>query len=250
MKRNIKGFYTLEAAIFLPFVILAVLSLGYFMKIEGLWENCIHGAVDESALIASRACNGAEPMMTKEKIKKRITADNDELDEIEVSNVRIMYADLHNDSLISYKLTAAEYMEFPLAFKKEFKLTGKVKFRGFVGKKEKGEALGVSGLETGEAQQPVWIFPRSGRKYHKENCTYVKASVHAVILTGSVKNKYDPCGICRSREISAGSIVFCFESEDTSYHRGTCRSIKRRSAVVDKTEAEKRGYVPCSKCGG
>lgn len=35
MKRNSKGFYTLEAVIFLPLVLLAVLSLGYFMKVEG-----------------------------------------------------------------------------------------------------------------------------------------------------------------------------------------------------------------------
>ena len=55
MKRNTRGFYTLEAAVFLPLVILAVLSLGYFMKIEGLWENCIHGAIDESSVIAARA---------------------------------------------------------------------------------------------------------------------------------------------------------------------------------------------------
>ncbi len=30
MRRNTKGFYTLEAVIFLPLVILAILSLGYF----------------------------------------------------------------------------------------------------------------------------------------------------------------------------------------------------------------------------
>ena len=55
MKKSTKGFYTVEAAIFLPLVILSVISLGYFMKVEGTWENCIHGAVDESALIASRS---------------------------------------------------------------------------------------------------------------------------------------------------------------------------------------------------
>ena len=48
MKRNSKGFYTLEAVIFLPLVLLAVLSLGYFMKVEGAWENAFYGAIDES----------------------------------------------------------------------------------------------------------------------------------------------------------------------------------------------------------
>ena len=89
MKKSTKGFYTLEAAIFLPFVILAVLSLGYFIRIEGTWENCIHGAVDESAVIAARSCNGVEPYMTAEKVRNRILEDNPKLDNLEIRNVRI-----------------------------------------------------------------------------------------------------------------------------------------------------------------
>ena len=94
MKKSTKGFYTLEAAIFLPFVILAVLSLGYFIRIEGTWENCIHGAVDESAVIAARSCNGVEPYMTAEKVRNRILEDNPKLDDLEIRNVRIFYSDL------------------------------------------------------------------------------------------------------------------------------------------------------------
>lgn len=250
MRRSIKGFYTLEAAVFLPFVILAILSLGYFIKIEGLWENCIHGAIDESSVIASKSYSPVETMMIEEKIKNRVTEDNKELDTIEVDNIRIMHSDFHNDSLISYEMKASEYVEFPLIFKKEFTMTIKVKFRGFVGRKTDGSPLGASGLENSQAQQPVWIFPQSGKKFHKENCTYIKASVSPVILTSSVKNKYDPCGICKSEDLNSGSMVFCFKSDGTSYHRGVCRSIKRRCVKIDKTEAEKKGYRKCSKCGG
>ena len=117
MRRSIKGFYTLEAAVFLPFVILAILSLGYFIKIEGLWENCIHGAIDESSVIASKSYSPVETMMIEEKIKNRVTEDNKELDTIEVDNIRIMHSDFHNDSLISYEMKASEYVEFPLIFK-------------------------------------------------------------------------------------------------------------------------------------
>ena len=91
MRKSIKGFYTLEAAVFLPFVILAILSLGYFIKIEGLWENCIHGAIDESSVIASKSYSPVETMMIEEKIKNRVTEDNKELDTIEVDNIRIMH---------------------------------------------------------------------------------------------------------------------------------------------------------------
>ena len=108
MKKSTKGFYTLEAAIFLPFVILAVLSLGYFIRIEGTWENCIHGAVDESAVIAARSCNGVEPYMTAEKVRNRILEDNPKLDDLEIRNVRIFYSELQGDKLISYRGRAGD----------------------------------------------------------------------------------------------------------------------------------------------
>lgn len=250
MKRSTKGFYTLEAAIFLPLVILAVLSLGYFIRIEGTWENCIHGAVDESAVIAARSCNGIEPYITAEKVRARILEDNTQIDDLEIKNVRILYSDLHDDKLISYRIRAGQSISFPLGFRKDFELDCRIRFRGFVGREYRGESLGVSGLETDAAEQPVWYFPHSGRRYHKENCTYVKAAVHPVILTERVKKEYSACGICRSGKLTNGSVVFCFENSGTSYHDGTCRMIRRRSAVIDKKEAEKKGYSPCSKCGG
>lgn len=250
MKRNTKGFYTLEAAVFLPFVILAVLSLGYFMRIEGMWENCIHGAVDESTVIAAKACNGMEPAMTGIKVKQRIEEDEPDLDFVEIKSLRTMYSDFRNDSLISYRIEASETISFPLAFEHEFRFENKIKFRGFVGKRQRGSPLGAEGLETDTKQEPVWIFPYSGEKYHSENCTYVKAAVHPVILTGTVKSKYGDCSLCRSKEMPAGSIVYCFDSKDTAYHRGTCSAVTKRTAVIDKTEAVKRGYAPCSKCGG
>lgn len=250
MKKNTKGFYTLEAAVFLPLVILAVLSLGYFIRIEGAWENCIHGAADESAIIAVRASNGVEPYLTAKRVKDRILEDNPKLDSVEIKNVMIMYSDLHTDKLISYRIKAKKEESLPLGFTKCFELDSAIKFRGFTGKEYRGEALGVSGLETDVKEQPVWYFPYSGEKYHTEKCTYVKAAVHPEILTESVKNKYNECRTCKSGKLTNGALVFCFEGSDTAYHSGTCRTIKRRSAVIDKTEAEKKGYTPCSKCGG
>ncbi len=250
MKRSTKGFYTLEAAILMPFLILAILSLGYFMKIEGLWENCMHGALDESAGTAMKASNGIETAMIAEKVRARVSEDNPGLDQVKLKNVRIGYSDITADELVSYRLEASERLKLPLSFGRDFQLQFSVKFRGFVGKKTKGDPMGASGLETEQAKHPVWIFPQSGEKYHGESCTYVKATVHPVILSDSVKRRYDPCSICRSAEVASGSMVFCFGSDGTAYHTGTCRTINRRSVTIDKSEAVERGYSPCSKCGG
>ena len=69
MKRNSKGFYTLEAVIFLPLVLLAVLSLGYFMKVEGAWENAFYGAIDESTEASRKAYDGVSGLPVKQKIQ-------------------------------------------------------------------------------------------------------------------------------------------------------------------------------------
>lgn len=250
MRNNTKGFYTLEAAIFLPFVLLVVLSLGYFMRIDGMWENCIHGAVDESAAAAAKSYGGGASLTVGSKVKSRIMEDVENLDQVEIQELRVMYSDFYADSLTSYKITAKESLQLPLGFQREFTFQSGIKFRGFVGIKNIVSPMGTRGLETQEAQNPVCIFPHSGEKYHSEGCTYVKASVETAALIDSLKRKYAACALCNSGDIPIGSIVFCFKGEDTAYHRGTCGTIKRRTVVIDRSEAVERGYSPCSKCGG
>ena len=245
-----KGFYTVEAAIFLPLMLLAVLSLGYYMRVEGTWENCIHGAVDESTLIASRSYDYVNAMSAGAAVSKRINDDNPALDEMKIKSLRVMYSDGHTDDLTSYKIDASIHLKLPLGFSREFAMEQGIKFRGFTGVDGGGDPMGAEGLETYAQQNPVWIFPHAGEKYHSENCTYVKASVSPKVLTEALKKKYDSCSLCRSGDIPSGSIVFCFGSEDTAYHSGTCSSIDRHTVVIDESEAVKKGYGACSKCGG
>lgn len=250
MKKSTKGFYTLEASIFLPLVILAILSFGYFMKIEGTWENCIHGAADESAKIASMSYDSVNTALIGPAVSKRINDDNPGLSKMKLESLKVMYSDGKMDDLTSYRITAAIDMQLPLGFSRIFELDYGIKFRGFTGVEEGSSPLGAEGLATYEQQEPVWIFPHSGERYHKENCTYVKASASPAVLTSAVRKKHNSCGLCDSGNISAGTIVFCFEGEGTAYHRGTCSSIIRHTSVIDRSEAVNKGYSPCSKCGG
>lgn len=250
MKNTTKGFYSLEAAIVLPFIILAVLSLGYYIKVEGTWENCIHGAVDESVNAAAYSYETGMAIISKNHIEKRLAGENPNLDKIRISNVRTGYSDFKVDKLTSYHIDAIVKLELPLGFDHEFNFSSGIKFRGFVGRKQNDNPLGSEGLEKDMPGDPVWVFPQTGEKYHDENCTYVKASVRQEILTHRIKAKYKECKLCESEKIPAGSIVFCFESEGTSYHRGSCGSVNRHTIIIDKNEAIKKGYEKCSKCGG
>lgn len=250
MKRNTKGFYTLEAAIFLPLVILAVLSLGYFMKAEGAWEQCIYRALDESTETAAKAYDGVSAAAFKGKLQNRITQQDSPLEYAQAKRVLVMYSDGNNDSLTSFQLEAGMKLELPIGFGREFDFKTRVKYRNFVGKKSSGNPLGCDGLQENEKKDPVWIFPCSGEKYHSQNCTYVKASAEKKILNSALKRKYAACGMCRSGSLKSGTVVYCFKGEDTAYHRGSCRSIVRHIIVIDRSEAVKRGYTACSKCGG
>ena len=249
MKRNTKGFYTLEAALFLPIVVIAVISLGYFMKIEGAWEGCMHGALDESSLAASKSYDN-ENMLTALKVKKRIAGDNSRLSSVRIKNVICGYSEKGVDGLVSYTFEAEQKLDMPAGFDRSFEFEGKIKFRGFIGKKITDSPMGKQGLENPEAGEPVRIFPYSGKRYHSESCTYVRAAVVRKILDSSIKRKYNTCTACDSENISYGSVVFCFRGENTAYHRGTCRTISRHTIVADKAEAVKKGFLPCSKCGG
>lgn len=250
MTKSTKGFYTVEAAIFLPIVILAVLSMGYFMKIEGTWENCIHGAVDESALAASRSYDNINAASIGSAVSKRINEDNPYLTSMKIKNIRIMYDDGNIDDVTSYRITAAIDLKLPMGFSRRFRLDQGIKFRGFTGVDHISTPLGAEGLETLEKQEPVWIFPHSGERFHAEECTYIKAAASPAVLTSALHKKHDPCRICSSEDVAIGSIVFCFEGEGTAYHRSTCGTMIKHTSVIDKSEAVKKGYLPCTKCGG
>ena len=58
-KGSRRGFYTVEAAIFLPLFILAVLTIGYFIRFDMLWEEAMHRELDSCSYSASVAYSGS-----------------------------------------------------------------------------------------------------------------------------------------------------------------------------------------------
>ena len=245
-----KGSYTLEAVIFLPLIVLAVLSFGYFTKVEGIWENCIHCAADESCRTQAMAWDGTSEHLLGERIRSRINREERGPSSFALRAVRIDYSDGTDDHLDSFVLDAHVHMPMPAGFSRDFTFSVPFLFRGFTGKNMEGDPLGTEGLENGVPGDPAYIFPAYGKKYHQETCTYVKAGVHSERLGPAVRKKCRSCSICRSGELSDGNIVFCFESTGSAYHRGSCRTIDRHVIVIDRTEAQDKGYSPCSKCGG
>lgn len=245
-----RGYYTLEAAIFLPLIVLAVLSLGYFTRVDGIWENCVHCAADESGRAQAMAYDGISGYATRDRIRRRISAEPTAPDSFSIRSFRVDYSDGVSDHLSSFELTADVRLDLPAGFSRSFSLEFPLLYRNFVGREIRGEGLGISGLEDGQPGDPVSIFPAYGEKYHDESCTHVRSTARAVIVTGSVRRSHEACKVCRSGDIPTGGVAFAFESSGSAYHRGSCRTLQRHVIVIDRGEAEQRGYGPCSKCGG
>ena len=251
MRGNTKrGFYTVEAAIVAPLVLLTIISLGYFIRVDGFWENCVHITAEECYVAASHGYGRDASPLSRNKVKRKVLAETPELESFRIRHYRAGYSENGIDKLTSFRLESSTHLALPLGFSRDLDFYGRIKFRAFAGKKDRAGPLGPDGLGEEIPEDPVWIFPAYGEKYHKENCTHVKATVHPELLTSSLKRRYAPCQLCHSENLPSGSLVYCFDGEDTAYHLGSCPSIKRRSVVIDRSEAIDRGYTPCSKCGG
>lgn len=247
---NKRGSYILEAVLFLPLIVLAILSFGYFTRVEGVWENIVHCAVDESARSQAMAWDGISGYAAKEKVKRRIEKDERCPSSFSINSFHADYSAGGLDHLNSFDITANQHMALPAGFSRDFTFTTSIVYRGFVGSNIRGDPLGVSGLEDGIPGDPAYIFPAFGEKYHTALCTYVKATVHGERLGSSIRKVRDSCRICHSEKLPDGSIVFCFNTSGTAYHRASCRTIQRHVIVIDRSEAAEKGYTPCSKCGG
>lgn len=238
-KTNRSGFYTVEAAIALPLVLLAILSVGCFLRADALWENSMNGFLDECSYSAAVAGSGPGNIAAASRVRERLEEDVPQIQQLSVLG-----------GINTCKVSGQVHLSLPLGFGHDYVISGQVRYHDFTGIKYSRTALGTEGLENDVNSKAVWIFPLSGTKYHTKNCTYVKATVHSCILSNAVRKMYSPCHMCNSGSMSNGALVFCFYGENTSYHRGNCRSINRHTIVIDINEAEKKGYRPCTKCGG
>lgn len=245
-----KGYITLEAAIILPVFILAVVSLLYYINILSIQENIFNSTLDETSRLASKASVVKTAPGFKSVVINRIRTENEAVSHLKIDRFRYLYFDGDMNNMIAVDGKYSIDLNLPAGFGHEYPIDVCLKCRGFTGLLTKGNVMTFEEMETEGIWNPVWIFPMSGEKYHHPGCSYVKANAREMVLTSSLKNKYNPCTLCDSGGVATGSFVYCFESNGTVYHRETCKQVDRYAIEVNKDDAIDKGYTPCSKCGG
>lgn len=240
-----RGSYTVEAALFLPVFIVAVLTIGFLMKVIGGAECGMHAAADEARLAAADAYVLNASFGLTGRIEDRIKEEAPYVTEARVTDMRY----LSGDGEIAFRMKYHLDVPLPLGIYDGFDITDRLKTRGWIGRTN-DDPFGFDAMEEYEESETVYIFPAWGEKYHSKDCTYVKADPVQVPLTGEIKRYYRSCPRCGSADLSEGALVYVFPSYGEAFHRPGCDSVKKFTVAMEKEQAERRGYGPCSKCGG
>lgn len=250
-KNTKKGFITVEAAIFLPIFIIGVLTFAYLIKFLSVQEAVFHSFTDEARVIsAESAINPLSAPLFEPKLKDRIYDENgDYVSNVDVDRFLYLYPSRGMTGMISMDLNYDVNIKLPIPFFDKLPVSESLILRGFIGKEEFVDPLPFEEMEKAKSSNLVWIFPRAGGRYHREDCIYIKSEPRQMIMTSQIRRKYDSCGVCDSYHLQGGSLVYCFKTGH-SYHTGSCPIVDKYVISVEKDDAIRKGYSACSKCGG
>lgn len=106
----------------------------------------------------------------------------------------------------------------------------------------------------------IVYITRTGEKYHSGGCQYLSQSQIPISLEEAVQRGYSPCSVCNPPKISSQISTPASQTQNTAsdivyitrtgekYHRAGCRYLSQSQIPIERQEAIRRGYTPCSVC--
>ncbi len=263
-----------EAAIFIPIFLAAVLTLVYLSRVLAIQETAVHVLCDEARSLSSvggmlyeteRFGNGKSKLSEgleggglpvsqwsfsagcSRRMKEEWGASAASSGISEFRNER---SERGITDLIHVRMDYRLHIPIPLTPVKGIKCEESLTFRPFIGVDGKAEKMGFGAMEREEDSTMVWVFPRAGERYHLKTCSVVSVDPEERILSAAIRKRYAPCSLCEPQSLLNGSAVYCFSHSGQVYHRASCAVVSRYVTEMERTEAEREGYTPCLKCGG
>lgn len=243
-----RGSYILEAVIVMPVFIAAVVALMSLVPAAAACENMVFAAADEMRLESVKSAFRQNRLALPSLAKQRIRRENPKISSYQTVFYRYLYEEGEIEDLFSLSFYAEFSQKSPAAVFDSVVFSGRVTARAFTGKLHKTPPTPGEDLE--EEEKLVYIFPEWGMKHHGKSCTYVKANCQMVYLSPDTQKGYAPCSLCNASSAQIGSPVFCFTESGSVYHLRECRIVERYYVEMKKSDAQSKGYTPCSKCGG
>lgn len=246
LKSNKKGNVILEATIFLPVFIIAVMSVAFYINIISVQTQITHHIIDESLSLMPRAYKEKVAPEYPYLIQRRaLNALNDKIQAFSINNYKYLYNYGDISLSVSYKI------KNPLAVDLigPIKIKNRVCFRGFIGDNKKYNPMSYMELEKEGNNYQVYVFPKYGERFHNEKCRCIVSYPKETLLTKNIINKYQECKLCKPGNLTKGSKIFLSISSGI-YHQGKCSCVDKLYIKIHKSDAINQGYAPCGICGG
>lgn len=266
--RNTKGSVMVEAAIFLPVFIIAVLSIGFIMKVFYVQEYMQHILADEVSKQGVEAYsnlkleNQQDALMSNIKDRMNGKCNNLHMNQMpqmlhykylfngiyEKNHENHIKYNVNSDHLIEAVVLCKVDLPFKMRFTDDYDLIQRVIVRGWVGTERPADPMSFDDMSNKNAGTLVYVFPHSGEKYHKESCYIISDAHSPCLLTHALMTKYGPCKICDAGSLSLGSKVYIFRKSGTHFHSEACILVQEHVVGLELREAIDKGYKPCKIC--
>lgn len=265
---NKKGFLTVEAAIFLPVFILAMLSLICLIRIIGIETDIMRIYSDAAQKTSKEAYITQLDIIPQDagieviegiihgtafeiRLMQNIReAYGNTVYNVRLNNFRYLYESRGTSGIISGNLAFKTDIPLPMSFGRTLVFEERLTFRGFIGSSDSYEPMEYIRMEQEEDADIAYVFPRAGEKYHKRNCRVIEVYPEEVLLSDFIRREYYPCRLCSPSDLTDGCKVYCFTRTGRAYHKGSCTLVDRYVIPVLKEKAVSDGYDCCSLCGG
>ncbi|MDR0876289.1 MAG: hypothetical protein LBN12_08785 [Clostridiales Family XIII bacterium] len=253
--KNTRGSLAVEAAIILPLFIIGILTLGYLIKFTMAGEGVFHALADETGKFTAEAASPLGIAAYEKDVRAR--AEYESLGDVSGAQVsglyRIPYIGKSGNAytnLVGVSVTWDTPIGLPRLAGDSLGGQETILARAFVGGSNGGNPLPFSEMEISDGGGTVWVFPRAGERYHTEHCTVIENNPRERLLDRSVRSQYQPCTLCGAQTAHEGDLVYCFPASGRAFHTGDCHLVERYVIEIDREDAKKQGYTPCTKCGG
>ncbi|MCI8283990.1 MAG: hypothetical protein HFE90_01790 [Firmicutes bacterium] len=140
-------------------------------------------------------------------------------------------------------------LAFPFAGISREPLQSQIFTRKWIGQYVEGDVFAFEDMERDENADHVYVFPRSGGRFHGEGCRYINSYAQKTVLSNNLRDKYEACPLCTEGNEQNGQSVYIFRYGN-SYHRTGCNSVDKYVICMDRSDAKAKGYSACSVCGG
>ena len=249
MLTNRRGSYLVEAAISLPVFMIAVIIMSSVILMYACIEDCAFIAASELRRGAYEAIIADTSIALPHRIRKEIEEKHSQIYSVKLADAGFRCERWGIDEIILVDFRLRLKANNPLGINAEADYDLALATRAYVGR-ERDESNMTAEEFADEDAEAVFIFPKRGERYHSEGCTFLRAASTSAVLSESIRRRYKACPLCHSSSAENGALIYYFPSDGEDYHLPSCSSLQRNYIEIDKDTALKRGYTPCSKCGG